>query len=324
MRYRGCRAMAAWATAAAAGFCAATVAKAAGEPAAPAAAAVTSDSSRPNRPLRLSLLQDAETAYPPTIYAPLVPPREDEGVNQGGVNLSLTVNYMTDYVYRGIDRSETGGAEDAPNLQFDGQIKFNLGRLPHPVVGVFVNVYNDDPISRFQEVRPFVGFDWNLKPLTVSAGHITYIFPEREDQNTSEVYLKVRLDDSRLFRSDRPVLNPYVFAAYDYDRYDGLYVEAGLRHDIPIEDTGIVVSAVADVAYVLNHGDFSRTGTQDTGFQHYEVGVIGSYSLNTLLNLSRRYGHWSLKGYLYYTDGIDNELRSDSQLWGGVGVTFDY
>jgi len=93
---------------------------------------------------------------PESIYAPAAPPREDEGVNEGAVHLDLTVRYMSDYVYRGIDRSEVGGREDAPNVQFDGKLEFDLGKLPHPYVGLFVNVYDSDPISQFQEVRPVI------------------------------------------------------------------------------------------------------------------------------------------------------------------------
>ena len=122
-------------------------------------------------------------------------------------------------------------------------------------------------------VTPYVGFDWNLRPLTVSAGWVSYIFPERESLNTSEVYGKLALDDSLFFHTDRGLLNPYVYAAYDYDRYDGLYLEAGFRHDFPIEDTGVIVTAVADVGYVMNHRFFSLRNGDDTGFQHYDVGL---------------------------------------------------
>src|SRR5262249_28447103 len=138
---------------------------------------------------------------PESVYAPPQPPREDEGFNQGAVHLNLIVRYMTDYVYRGIDHSEVGGHEDRPNLQFDGKISFDLGKLPHPFVGLFVNVFDSDPVSRFQEVRPVVGFDWEIKPVTFTAGHITYIFPEREETNTSEIYGKIALDDSFIWHS---------------------------------------------------------------------------------------------------------------------------
>jgi hypothetical protein len=273
---------------------------------------------------------------PESIYAPPAPAREIDKTNEGGVNFTLDVNYLTDYVFRGIDRSEVaginpnetgdGGSEDAPNLQFEGSLKFDLGRLPHPVIGLFANVYNDDPISRFQEVRPYIGFEWNIKPLTISAGNITYIFPERDDFNTSEVYARVELDDTLLLgRADGPVFSPYIFAAYDYDLWDGLYLEAGIKHDFPFDDIGVVLTAVADVGYAFNNEFFTAPGSSDdTGFQHYDVGLIGTYGLNPLLNIPRRYGQWQLRGYLFYTDGIDDDLRADTQVWGGVGIHFAY
>ena len=52
--------------------------------------------------------------------------------------------------------------------------------------------------------------------------------------------------------------------------------------------------------------------------------MIGTYSLNTLFNLPMRYGEWKLKGYLFYTDGLNNDLRADTQIWGGMGISFDY
>src|SRR5207237_2207700 len=129
-------------------------------------------------PFKLALLPEDQS-----VYAPPAPPREAEAINAGGVHIGLVVRYLTDYVYRGIDRSEVGGHEDAPNLQFDGKLSFDLGQLPHPFVGVFVNVFDSDPVSRFQEIRPFMGFDWTLRPFVIEAGNIFYIFPERDGQN---------------------------------------------------------------------------------------------------------------------------------------------
>ena len=129
---------------------------------------------------------------PESIYAPPAPPREDEGINEGAVHLDLTVRYMTDYIFRGVDRSEVGGREDAPNLQFDGKLDFDLGKFPHPFIALFVNVYDSDPISNFQEVRPVIGFDWPIKPLTISGGNTTYLFPDRDEINTNEVFFQGR------------------------------------------------------------------------------------------------------------------------------------
>src|SRR5438552_2722582 len=285
-----------------------------------------------SKPIQLSLQPE-----PPSVYAPPAAPREEVGLNEGGVHVRLDVNYMTDYVFRGLDRSDgTGlavpgqtpksfGHEDAPNLQFDGQISWDLGKLPHPYVQLFVNVDDSDPVSRFQIVQPIVGFEWNLRPIIVEAGQQTFLYPERDEINTSEVFAKLTLDDSFYFHTDQPILSPYIYAAYDYDLYDGSYFQVGVKHDFPIEGTGVTITALADVAYVIANQQFSVPNSKiDTGFQHYDLGLIGSFSLNSIFNLSRRYGEFSIKGYLYYTDGLSNKLLADTQVWGGCGISFKY
>lgn len=291
------------------------------------------------RPLQLG--QDFES-----VYDLEAPPAPDAGVNEGGVLFDFTVRYLTDYVFRGIDRSEGNGgfndakgnpvvfnpddpnfqpgAEDAGNLQFDGKIKFDLGRVPSPFVGLFANVYNDDPINRFQEIRPAVGVEWMIRPLIIAGGNTTFIYPERDAVNTAEVWASVTLDDSFLFGAEQPVFSPYAFASYDYDLYSGLYIEGGIKHEFVFEDTPFTLTAVADVAFVASNPQFTAANGEDTGFQHWDVGLIGRYNLNTLFNVSRRYGTFHLEGYLYYTDGIADDLLADTQLWGGVGIGFKY
>lgn len=257
-----------------------------------------------------------------SVYAPPAPPKPDEGVNQGALHLDTTVNYMTDYIYRGIE--PIPGSNHGPNLQFDGKLDLDLGKLPHPFAGVFMNVNSSDPISHFEEIRPYYGFDWTLAPFTFSAGGNNYIHPERESLDTGEVFWQLTLDDSFLWRSERPILSPYVYAAYDYEAYNGWYIEAGLKHDFVFEDWGFVLTAYGNIAYVINNGQFAGPTGDDTGFQHYQIGLIGTYSLNNLLNFSKRYGEWSLVGYLNYTDGIDHALNAKSEMWGGAGIRLRY
>ena len=265
---------------------------------------------------------------PPSVYLQPSDPTypTDIGVgNNGGVNLDFTFRYLTDYVYRGIDFSDTAGKEDAPTFQFDTRVKFDLGKAPHPYLGVFANVYNSDPISRFQEVRPFFGAAWEIRPLTIDVGLNAYIYPEREDLNTSEYFVKFQLDDSYWLNTERPVLSPYVYGAYDYDRYKGWYFEAGVEHVTELEDTGLGLRLFADVAYVTSYQFYAvEAGGDDAGFQHYDVGLTLSYSLNAATDLPPRYGTWLIEGYLVYTDGIVGYLQADTQLWGGVGLRFSY
>ena len=139
-------------------------------------------------PQKLALLPEDDS-----VYAPPRPMREDEGVNQGGAHIDLNVNYMTAHFYRGINYNQVNDKKDAPNLQFDAKLEFDLGKLPHPFIGVFANVYDSDPISRFQEIRPVVGLEWKVRPFIAAVGHNSYIYPEREKFDTSEVWAQRHL-----------------------------------------------------------------------------------------------------------------------------------
>lgn len=287
---------------------------------APAAEPLLAPTAAPTfAPIELSLQPEPES-----VYAPPEPFREEEGFNAGGVNFEFTVAYLTDYVFRGIEIFEPEGGEDRLNLQANGRAVFNLGNFPHPFVGVFVNVAESDPISSFQEIRPFLGVEWTVRPLILSAGHTSYLYPDRDELETNEVFGRIEIDDSYFLKTDRPFLSPYVFAAYDYDRYNGVYLEAGVRHEFEVEGTGLTLTAEGHVAYQNGIALFSLEEDDSSGFQHYQLGLTGSYSLNSILNIPQRYGQWSLNGYLFYTDSIEEDQRADDQLWGGAGITFRY
>lgn len=274
------------------------------------------------RPINLSLQPDPES-----VYAPPAPLRENQGVNEGGVHLDLNISYFTDFIYRGIELFEAPSDEDTANLQIYGKLSFDLGKLPHPFVAVFVNIAESDPISTFQAIWPYLGFDWNLRPFILSAGYTSYIYPDRDNMDTQEIWAQLVLDDSYFLKTDKPLLSPYIYAAYDFDLYNGYYIEAGVSHNFEIENTGLTITAEAEIAYVYHFALFDENpadGNEEQGFQHYQLGLIGNYSLNRLLNIPKRYGEWSIIGYLYYTDGIDHNLRADDQIWGGAGIGFRY
>ncbi len=268
-----------------------------------------------------------------SVYALPAPPTEKTGTNLGGINFSTSVRYMSQHIYRGVNiadvisdasgKQTSGGA----NFQFEGQLSFNLDKLPHPFIGIFTNVLDADEFSNFQEVRPMVGVDWNIRPIVLTLANNTYIYPERADAGTSDAFLRILLDDAAILRREKPLLSPYALVAYDYDKYRGWYFEFGVSHDFPIENTGITLTALANIAYVADNDMYRAPGKShagNTGFQHYEFGLIGRYNLNRLLNVPQRFGQWNLTGYMYYTDGISDDLRSASEFWGGGGIELKY
>jgi hypothetical protein len=276
---------------------------------------------------------------PPSVYAAPEPERVEDGVNNGGVNIDVDFRYLTDDVYRGIshDRAVYSAVPGQPvvgklhaaNYQVDATLSFNLGKLPHPFVGVFTDINDSDPVSRFQEIRPFFGLDYTLRPLSVSAGLNTYIYPEREklspSPNTSEVYVRMMLDDSYFFLTPKPILSPYVYGAYDYNRNQGWYLEAGLKHDFDFPDFGFTLSPYGDVAYISRFPQqFIVISPHSSGFQHYDIGLTGTFSLNHLFHVAPRYGQFAIEGYLTYTGKFSNPIVANTELWGGVGLKYRY
>ncbi|MGC4030463.1 MAG: hypothetical protein QM754_01770 [Tepidisphaeraceae bacterium] len=274
---------------------------------------------------------------PESVYALPDLPSADAVDGAGQVHFGLGVSYFTDYVYRGVEFFQIPGREDNPNFQVDAKLSFDLGKLPHPYVSVFTNAADSDPVNSFEEIRPQAGFDWPIKPLVFSAGYTAYLYPDREELQTNEVFFRVAFDEKTLYHGE-PIPTPYLLAAYDFDKYDGFYLEAGVKYRVPIDELGITLTGVASVAYVSGYraylGDtadipgFFTTAATDgdrvDGFQHYQLGLIGQYSISKLFDIPSRFGDFSLRGYLFYTDGMSNDPAATSELWGGASINLEF
>jgi hypothetical protein len=279
----------------------------------------------------LASRMDADAVYASdlgdeSVYATPPPPGENEGVNGGGAHFDIDFAYLDRYVYRGVNHDAVAANARSLNLLFEGRLTFDLGSYPHPFVGLFTDIYDSDPVSRFQEIRPYAGFDWNLRPFLLEAGNIEYIYPQREQFNQPEVYTRIELDDSLLFHTEQPVLSPYILGAYDYHKNPGTYIEFGMKHDFPFEDYGLTISPQVAVAWIsgLQQQFIFINTVKSTGWQHMEVGLTATYSLNQLFNVSRRFGEFDLKGYFFYDERLNSQITADNVLWGGVGVDFKY
>jgi hypothetical protein len=271
------------------------------------------------------LLADDIVAEGPPRYSSAAKAPVDQGQNNGGAHFSLDFSYANRYVYRGVDHDAVSIHGNSLNLLFDGQLSFDLGNV-HPYVGLFTNIDDGDPVSRFQEVRPYAGIKFDLRPFELGVSNITNIYPEREQLNQSEVDFEAGLDDSLLFGTHKPWFSPYILGAYYYSKNQGWYFEAGVHHDIVFEDLGLTITGEAAVGYISGlFQQFVFVNTfRSTGWQHWEVGLLAKYSLNNLLHFSQRYGEFDVQGYGYYDGKLNDLITSNNVLWGGVGLSFKY
>jgi hypothetical protein len=261
-----------------------------------------------------------------SIYANPTFAPSDQDVNAGAVHLDLHALYADNYVYRGIDHDAVAKHGNSLNLLLDGLLSFDLGKYPHPFVGLFADIYDSDPVSRFQEFRPYVGATWDLRPFLLEGGDISYIYPERDSFDTAEVYAKVTLDDSWFMNTEKPFLSPYFYGAYNYQLAKGWYLEIGVHHDIEIPDWGLKFTVYSAVGYISSYEQqFIYVNTvQSNGWQHVDFGLTASYSLNSLLNVSKRYGEFDLQGFMEYDGKLNPDITGNNLLWGGGGIGFKY
>lgn len=246
--------------------------------------------------------------------------------NNGGAHFSLDFAYANEYVYRGVNHDAVATHGNSLNLLFDGKLEFDLGQYPHPYVELFTNVYDADPLSRFQEIRPIVGADWDVRPFDVDLSEISYIYPNRETFNYPEIDLKVSLDDNLLWNTEKPVISPYVLGAFEYQKFEGWYLEFGIKHDFEFEDFGLTVTPEVNVGWIsgLKQQFVFINDVRCTGWQHFELGLTITYSLNFLLNVSKKYGEFDVKGYGFYDDRLSPQITSSNAFWGGLGLGFKY
>ena len=276
----------------------------------------------------LAMAQD----HTESVYAPPSPVASNQGVNEGGVKFDVDVMYLTKSVYRGVDYTQAvdpatqDQGKSNTDMNLNAQMTFDLGaKMPHPFFALEANTYDSDPVSKFQEFRPTIGVDFTLAPLTFTAALRSYVYPKREDLETSEVDGQIAFDDGRLFGSDKPVFNPYVMAAYDYVVNGGWYYEAGIKHDFVFDDMHLTLTPTARIAYTMGwQQQFTFVQENGTGLQHWDVGLTASYSLNSLLNISKRWGDLYVRGYLFHTEHLAHTTVGQTVDWGGLGIGFQY
>jgi len=266
---------------------------------------------------------DPLAEVPETVYGqpPLRTP--GTGYNDGALNLAIYGLYRTDYVFRGLELfDDTVGGEDDVNLGFEGDRVLDLGRLPDPFVRIITNTAEGDSVSEFQIIRPTVGLTFANDLFDLVVGHQSYTYPDRDELDTAEVIALLAIHGAWLAGGEGAFLGPYLFVAHDYDAFDGTYFEAGVRRDFRVGESSLRLGYEAHVAYVESLPELF--GGDGRGFQHYELGLRAGYDLNQLLNISRRFGRWSLEGEIHYTDGLADDLVAETQIWGGGGIGFRY
>ncbi len=288
------------------------------------------------------------------------------------IPLTLSIDYtlVSDYIWRGINLSDASRKNGAthnegrrwPNQQMTTGAELDLGKFGRVGGSLWFEWYcgqeymtPDDGDKTLQEIDYTVYYGYTIEQigLDIELGFIWYEFPRaRSDaDSTQELYTKLSYDDSKLFRMlgldvKEPVLNPYLFIAWDLDlARGGSYYEFGLSHDFVLQDLGmkdlpLLKNMTVTPAWSMSwdHNwlqkmslDPSKGGADNaTGFSNSSHlanmvwGLQCSYDLKSALNIPDKYcGDFSVNTFMNYSHAIARHLLDD-ELWGGVSVGYSW
>lgn len=168
---------------------------------------------------------------------------------------------------------------------------------------------------RMTETDYTVEYAFTLADVEMAAGYIYYTFPNITGDDTQEVYVSGAFDT---------LLAPSLTLYWDIDEVGGLYANAAVGHDIPLNDFSIPEND--ELAVTLS----ASVGFGEANFNEFYFGT-GSAFVDLVLAAEMPIdlgGGFSLTPSVGYMQVLDSRVRaatakSDS-IFGGVTVTKEF
>jgi len=278
------------------------------------------------------------------------------------VTFLIDYTLVSDYIFRGMNMSDPkpgyAGQESEggrwPNQQLLTGAEVDLGRFGRVGGSVWFEWYCGQPAltpedgdKTFQQVNYNLYYAYLIQDigLDVKVGY-TWLDFRRSGIQTQEIDLTLSLDDSILMRAlgfdvTGPILNPYLFIAFDVDfAAGGIYYQLGMSHTFDLaamghentpflKDIAITPSmSISGDHQYLNKlsGLRSNSGTNQSQLDNIIYGLDVNYDLKSALSIPDQYcGSLYVKGFLNYSQRLDSaKTLLNDELWGGVSVGYSW
>jgi hypothetical protein len=263
------------------------------------------------------------------------------------MDFNITYTMATDYIFRGLNLSEYRGEgrEDlnhqlTVNTELDtSRLKWNAGTFGF--TGWFEWFAGQEHITPgegdLQEVDYTLYWKYNIEKIwtTVELGWVAYTYPVLAgDAHTDyEWYVKLSLDDSKLFGTENGVLNPYVAYYYNLDLAENTgWLEFGVSHEFALKDLGMAdVPVLKHVAITpaavlgVDHRYYGGLGLGDKSTQLANINwtLNFAYDLSGALGMAEQYGKLSVGAFVAYSQPMQHQPLSD-EFYGGLNVGYSW
>ena len=193
-----------------------------------------------------------------------------------------------------------------------------------------------------QEVDYSLYYTYTAEPIatTFETGWLAYTLPPigGDAHTTYELYVKLSFDDSKLFGTEEPILNPYVYYGIDVDlgRY-GSWIELGVSHDFELADCGCGdvpilkhTTVTPSVVLGIDHRFLDKVAVEGEGTEgpatrlaNIVYGLEANVDMSAVLGIPEQFGSVSLGTFLNYSQAFRDDLLDD-ELWGGVKLGWSW
>ena len=261
------------------------------------------------------------------------------------ISFGIDYSMVSDYVFRGFNYSEyPGEGREKLNHQLGAWVEYDTG-----VAGAFgfytwFEFYGGQD-NQIPGASPLLENDYILYwryhieqiATTVELGWCAYAYPEYKGDATTtyEIYAKLSLDDSVLFGTDAPVLNPYVSYYHDIDLLASSgWLEIGISHTFALGDCGACsdcpflryLSITPSVALGIDHRQLGKVtgGSIGTRLATITYGLDLSFDLSSALKWPAQYGALSIGGVIYYSQSMSGKSLIRDEVWGGLKMSYSW
>ncbi|MGB2821478.1 MAG: hypothetical protein WBF17_10880 [Phycisphaerae bacterium] len=231
---------------------------------------------------------------------------------------------------------DTGEKDSKLSHQLGLGADYRLGTMSSVGALVWLEWCNAPPANGDDHGRELHRADYSaywlfqIEPIrtTVEAGWIGQTYPNSSGDPafTHEWYLALTIDDSKWFRTDMPVLNPYLAYYMDMDDVRGSWMELGISHcfflaQMGLEKTPLLKDLSITPSFLM--GVDHRQVKRSTRLATLQYGLDICLDLSSALNIPPEHGRLTLSGFLYFRDSL-GEMEDEicDRLYGGLRLGY--
>lgn len=262
----------------------------------------------------------------------------EEGIFIPGASAEVTLDYVTQYFFRGYEQSNTDtGGSFQPGASFSIDVTEDVSAT----VGTWGAFEFDAPTanvnpSSWYEQDVYASLDATLGDFSAGVGITYYTYPSAgTNGDITELNLSLGYDDSEILGDF--AFSPYVAVALELQNNvtgsdENSYLEIGGEFALPTEGTAIEAwswSVPVAVGMSLSNYYADASGAEEF-FGFASVGLVGSIPLSELIGSDEYVGAWDLSvgvTVLFLNSDVsglvDNtdDTSDNMQLVGSIGIS---